>query len=92
MNTTDLIAQRGLSYGPFNARARVEQNIKQAMRDSNSWITMPDDCLAALEMIAVKISRLCNGDPEHLDTWRDIAGYAECVAERLTKEDHSCPS
>lgn len=30
----------------------------------------------ALHMIATKISRVLNGDPNHADHWDDIAGYA----------------
>jgi predicted acylesterase/phospholipase RssA len=28
------------------------------------------------------------GDPKHLDSWRDIAGYATLVVEYLEKEEH----
>jgi len=31
----------------------------------------------ALEMIAHKIGRILNGDPNYADSWHDIAGYAK---------------
>jgi len=34
-------------------------------------------------MIFSKIARILNGDPNHLDSWTDIAGYATLVADRL---------
>jgi hypothetical protein len=34
-------------------------------------------------MIATKASRVLQGDPNHADSWADIAGYAQLVAERL---------
>ncbi len=34
-------------------------------------------------MIAHKLARICNGDPDYGDSWRDIAGYATLVADRL---------
>jgi hypothetical protein len=37
----------------------------------------------ALEMIAHKIARIINGDPNYADSWVDIAGYAKLVADRL---------
>lgn len=37
----------------------------------------------ALEMIAHKIARILNGDPNYADSWHDVAGYATLVADRL---------
>jgi hypothetical protein len=34
-------------------------------------------------MIAHKIGRILNGDPDYIDSWDDIAGYAKLVADRL---------
>jgi len=42
--------------------------------------------LEAMEMILHKISRISNGDPNYADSWRDIAGYATLVADRLEFE------
>jgi hypothetical protein len=44
---------------------------------------LEDDQAEALEMIANKIARILNGDPDYADSWTDIAGYATLVAERL---------
>ncbi|RUO17092.1 hypothetical protein EJK55_1172 [Moraxella catarrhalis] len=37
-------------------------------------------------MIAHKISRLIAGDSYFIDTWRDIAGYAQLVVNELSNE------
>lgn len=37
----------------------------------------------SLDMIAHKIGRIIAGDPNVEDHWRDIAGYATLVADRL---------
>ena len=37
----------------------------------------------ALEMLALKIARILNGDPNYADSWHDVAGYATLVADRL---------
>jgi hypothetical protein len=34
-------------------------------------------------MIVHKISRIVNGNPDKVDHWVDIAGYATLVADRL---------
>lgn len=42
--------------------------------------------LEALEMIARKLARIINGDPNYADSWVDIADYAKLVADRLLPE------
>jgi hypothetical protein len=37
----------------------------------------------SLDMIQHKISRILNGDPNIVDSWADIAGYAHIVAIRI---------
>jgi hypothetical protein len=37
-------------------------------------------------MIAHKLGRIVNGDPNYVDSWVDIAGYATLVAKRLQGE------
>lgn len=37
----------------------------------------------SLEMIQHKVARILNGDPDYPDSWIDIAGYAQLVADRL---------
>ena len=44
------------------------------------------DQVEALDMIATKIARILNGNPDHVDSWIDIAGYATLVADRLKGE------
>jgi hypothetical protein len=34
-------------------------------------------------MICHKIGRIVNGDPDYFDSWIDVAGYAQLVADRL---------
>jgi hypothetical protein len=42
-----------------------------------------DEQWEALEMIASKMSRIVNGNPDKIDNWDDIAGYAKLVADQL---------
>jgi len=81
----ETLTERGKRYGTFKGHATVSQSLKDlikhelAMRDKE----LECDQLEALEMIAHKIARVINGDPNYADSWHDIAGYAQLVADRL---------
>lgn len=90
--TQKILDQRGPVYGPFANNALVAQGLKAAMQPSypeglpaRRYDTMPVDCREALDLIALKMSRIVTGDPEYLDNWLDISGYATLVANRLRK-------
>lgn len=91
-NTTDTpnldstLAQRGGRYGKFTAHAEVTQTLKAIFRSklAERWDYLQDDQKEALEMIAHKLGRILNGDPNYADSWVDIAGYAKLVADRLS--------
>jgi hypothetical protein len=42
---------------------------------------MPDAQIEALDMIALKLSRILSGQANFKDHWDDIAGYAKLGAE-----------
>lgn len=77
------LAERGSRYGSFNEHARITQNLKSAMFDSPNWSMLDADMREALEMVAHKIGRILNGDPDYHDSWHDIIGYTKLVADRL---------
>ena len=85
-NTTDLeavLAERGARYGKFLEHARITQHIKFAMTQSRNWDTLSCDKREALEMIAHKIGRILNGDPEYADNFIDLAGFATLIVKEL---------
>lgn len=76
---------RGETYGKFIELARTTfaiRNVIAAELEARGKVLEPD-MLYAIEMIVVKLGRLINGDPRHLDSWTDIAGYATLIADRL---------
>ena len=77
------LAERESRYGAFPSHARITQNIKDSMRDSRNWDKLAQDQKEALEMVAHKIGRILNGDPNYHDSWHDIIGYTKLVADRL---------
>ncbi|MEE8208959.1 MAG: hypothetical protein V3T88_08430 [Nitrosomonadaceae bacterium] len=79
------LSERRDRYGCFTGHAKITHNIKRAMFDSANWNTISDDKKEALEMIAHKIGRILNGDPEYHDSWHDIIGYAKLIEDTLIK-------
>jgi hypothetical protein len=79
------LTERGKRYGVFKDHAVKTQQIKRLFHDQCGlrWGAMKDDQREALEMIAHKLGRIFNGDPDYADSWHDIAGYAQLVADRL---------
>lgn len=76
------LAERGSRYGVFQDHARITQEIKLAMRQGK-WNDLAHDQKECLEMLAHKIGRILNGDPNYHDSWHDIVGYTKLVADRL---------
>ena len=79
----DTLQERGKNYGNYREQTTISKNIKEAMQERDKYWEMESDQQDALEMIAVKMSRIVNGDPDYADNWADIAGYATLVKDRL---------
>ena len=82
---TETLDSRATAYGIFADNARLAQALKRAMAEhaQDMGKTFADDQWEALEMIASKMSRIVNGNPDGIDNWHDIAGYATLIADRL---------
>ena len=81
-NVDAILDERATTYGSFADVAGFAQEMKNAIRMCNNS-ELDDDQIEALDMIASKIARIVNGDPNYVDSWIDIAGYATLVADRL---------
>ena len=77
------LQERGNRYGAFPRHAKITQSIKRAMVDSPNWSSLSDHQREALEMVAHKIGRILNGDPNYHDSWHDIIGYTKLIADGL---------
>lgn len=80
-----IVAERGKSYGDYRTQALIAQTLKDMFRDCPGWQNLEHIQRESLDMIACKASRILNGNPDHLDSWVDIAGYATIVATRISK-------
>lgn len=91
MSTTDIKAilkERGDRYGSFDGHARITQSLKRAfIVNAQKFSTMSDSQKEAIDMIFHKIGRIGNGDPNYLDSWVDIVGYAQLIVDELRSKE-----
>lgn len=88
----EILNERGNTYGVFKNHAALSQKLKDAIymhvneihpSIASAGEVLDSDMCEAIEMICHKLARIANGDPSHVDSWVDIAGYATLVADRL---------
>ena len=83
---TSTLTERGSRYGDFAGHAYITQNLKSIMWSTPKWDTLSPAQMESLEMIAHKIGRILNGDPNYHDSWHDIEGYARLISEALERD------
>jgi hypothetical protein len=81
-----VLQKRETQYGNFAVQGHIAQNIRVSIRNNLGWNRLAPDQKEALDMIANKLSRVLNGNPDVIDHWEDIAGYAMLVVYRLKGE------
>ena len=84
--TERLLEDRGTTHGSFENNARVSQYIKRAFRNESGWHSLTDVEREAMDMIALKFSRVLSGKSLEKQHWEDVVGYAQlalnqCIAE-----------
>lgn len=93
-STQQVLAERGTRYGKFINQAGIAQGIHSVIEygmgvaGKTKHKDFYVDELEALNMIVNKLARIVNGDNHYSDSWRDIAGYATLVADRLDKANN----
>ena len=86
-----VLEERGSEYGDFRTQGFIAQRMKEVARGTPGYYGMEDYQREAVDMILHKLSRLLNGNPQHLDSWVDIQGYAKCVSDRIEKGIDTIP-
>ncbi len=86
-----ILAEREKTHGDFKEVVFVAQGIKRVMRlhECDHLSALQKE---SLDMIASKIGRILAGDPDHIDHWLDIAGYATLVAKELESHGKKDPA
>ena len=81
----DLLEIRGRTHGDYEVQAAMAQELKAVLRRAPNWDKMPAPMRDSLEMDCVKTSRICCGDFEEPDHWKDKMGYASLILKILQK-------
>ena len=79
----DILTERNNRYGNFIDGAEIIRAFKHEIYTRGAYGRLAADQAEALDMIFHKIGRIATGDPNYVDSWTDIAGYAKLVADRL---------
>jgi len=65
VNVQDTLTERGARYGDFADHAVIAQALQDVMRDAPGWCALDPTKRQALSVIADKIARILNGDPNY---------------------------
>src|SRR6266403_2258391 len=77
--TKALLTDRHSTHGSFEDNARISQGLKEWMRGSPGWSKLTDVEREAMDMIALKFSRVLSGKSLEKQHWEDIVGYGQLV-------------
>lgn len=82
----DTLNERHARYGYYADVCETTYAIRDVVKEhiASRATVLAVDQLYSIEMICVKLARMINGDPNYEDNWRDIAGYAQLIVDRLT--------
>lgn len=86
MSVDETLEDRNSVHGDYHDQAAMGEAIREVIIRGKYWPTMTPVQRDALIMIAVKMSRILQGNPNFSDHWHDLQGYArlaekECVAK-----------
>lgn len=86
--TDALLAERAQTHGNYITTTQIIQAIKDAIRLNPDAPFHKLDAAQreSIEMIANKMGRIISGDPNFVDHWDDIAGYARLAAEHIRSQ------
>lgn len=81
------LSERGNKYGLYEDNAQMSQWLKEVAKKGRNYGQLSDVQRESLDLIFTKISRILGGNPNYIDNWHDIAGYATLVEDDLKKLD-----
>lgn len=86
MNINKTLEDRAKTHGEYTKVAKLNIELLECFKinSANSWeVDYIEAQMVALNMIFHKLSRIGCGNPDEIDHWRDIAGYATLVVKEL---------
>jgi hypothetical protein len=76
-----VLGERRKSYGDYKTVCNYRSSLLQILKKNHGPNT-PLVVRRGMEDVVHKLSRLIH-TPDHIDSWRDISGYAKLVVEAL---------
>ena len=76
-----MLNKKEKTHGLYKETANLSQSLKDVFRSGKNWANLTDVQKESLEMIALKIARVLNGNAAHRDHWDDVAGYAALAGD-----------
>lgn len=92
----NVLEERGSNYGNFHTQANLSQTLSKIVTQHYVSVRavqgqplpqVPNFMAESLHMICHKMARICNGNENHVDSWYDIAGYAQLVVNILNEQE-----
>lgn len=77
-----LLDEREQTHGSFEDNAIISQSFKRMFRAGPGWNKLSAIECEALDMIALKFSRILSGKSMSKQHWEDVVGYAKLVEEK----------
>lgn len=87
MTIETILAERGATYGEYAEGSDLAMRLLAVVHSGAKYEEMNHGQQYAMFMFCAKMARLLNGDPDHVDSWSDIAGYATLVLETLKGDE-----
>lgn len=86
MEINDILDQRQKTHGNFEKVARLDTELFSTFNTYHNS-NLSDEQYCAIKMILHKIARIGCGDPEFIDHWQDIIGYAQLIINGIKGRD-----
>lgn len=84
MSIDDTLKERGKTHGDWSKQSWLSRELKSCV--GAYYKGGKPEQIEALEMICIKMARICEGNPNNKDHWKDIQGYAR-LAEMSCDKD-----
>lgn len=86
MEINDILDQRQKTHGNFEKVAILDTELFSTF-NTYLYSSLSDEQYCAIKMILHKIARIGCGDPEFIDHWQDIIGYAQLIINGIKDRD-----
>lgn len=91
MEINNILEQRKQTHGEFEKVARLDTELFSTFNTYHNS-NLSDEQYCAMKMILHKIARIGCGNPEFIDHWKDIVGYATLVINELEERNATSTS